>query len=554
MIATIADTFTSLISRIRANQKPDPVKLAKKNRRAAVRRQAAIEKSELKLTIKIVFGDLKKVKRRDVHIIKDVTLRQIWMEELFIFNAIVKLKPEERFRTCDKYVLQWQPPESAFRQIIPLDNREVQEFAIKQIKSMKRKHRNKILFYFMTLDPLLTLFEPHIHPASLVSYRTKPEILNKLCEFYRESKLSLDDLNFIVNSDHHLWNKILYNLLPEDERIYHEHLNIDIDKYAKLPKLKLIEKQYIKGEITLKEYQDLKFPERKRLYDEEFNTKYPLPYELNTCILCSSPDGIIKCQNPSCSNVVCQQCIQNKFLNPDSDEGAFIFMHRRYCMKFGVRSTPVVTVIPEPAFLRELRSTGRESVQYLIPKVNINEKDGDSDDPNDEIGHGFDLREFEKEHQKEEEERHKKLQELELQRREEELMNNPIELQELYEKYKKLSHACSAISEEFLRYQKQFEEPGHNEHFKLRLIRLKNELSNKLVVHEDKLSKMFIELKALGINTKHVAIFESELRQQQKSVTALLNMKSFSHLQELNAAAQQEELAKIEFDVMNKLL
>ena len=97
--------FSSLFSKIYDN---DPVKVARRNRQKAIKRQKALEKKEIKQTWNFVYGDIQKVKKKDIHTITDVTLRKIWMENLFLYNTIVSMNPDERFHSSDKYILEWQ--------------------------------------------------------------------------------------------------------------------------------------------------------------------------------------------------------------------------------------------------------------------------------------------------------------------------------------------------------------------------------------------------------------------------------------------------------------
>ena len=68
------------------------------------------------------------------------------------------------------------------------------------------------------------LFAEKVHPASLVSYRTRNEVLGKLCEYFLEGKIENDELNEIMASHFDSWKKALYNYLPADEQVFHEYL------------------------------------------------------------------------------------------------------------------------------------------------------------------------------------------------------------------------------------------------------------------------------------------------------------------------------------------
>ena len=85
------------------------------------------------------------------------------------------------------------------------------------------------------------LFAEKVHPSSLVSYRSKNEVLGKLCEYYLEGKIETDELNEIMASHYDAWKKALYNYLPADEQIFHKYLSHVTEKVVTKSK----ESQYL---------------------------------------------------------------------------------------------------------------------------------------------------------------------------------------------------------------------------------------------------------------------------------------------------------------------
>ena len=310
-----------------------------KERKEAIRRQRRIEKFETNQVWNIVYGVEKPKKKTEIKQIKDITFRNIWMEENYLYNLIVAERPDEVFHPPEKYTLQWQPPGSLYRVMIPLDNPQAQEDAMHILQKLKKSKRKKMLFYFAPVTPEIGLFAPKVHPASKVSYLDRPSVLRKLCEIYAEGKLTIEELNQLLESNYETWKIALYNLLPEDEQEYHRYLAKEQPKVVK----KTIERQYLDDEISLQQYNDLKFPERKKRRDEEA-ASYPLPYTMGSCIICSSDSGVIKCSH--CFNLVCTNCIYNVFLNNETSEGAFLLLHRRYCTKFGRLPDIQLTIMP----------------------------------------------------------------------------------------------------------------------------------------------------------------------------------------------------------------
>ena len=132
----------------------------------------------------------------------------------------------------------------------------------------------------------------------------------------------MDEFNKIMACNYDIWCVTLYNLLPSDEQAFHGYLNevkpVKID-------LQNIESKYIHDMISLSEYNDMKFPDRKRKKDEEAKD-YPLPYVYAKCVVCQREDiGLIKCQN--CEYRSCVNCIKREFLDPETKDGECSSVH-----------------------------------------------------------------------------------------------------------------------------------------------------------------------------------------------------------------------------------
>lgn len=325
-----ADTISKKVKEDVNKQSKEEKRAEKKAIDEICRRQAKLEAKEIKQTWNIVFGNVKPKKKKEIYKIDGITLRNIWLEPLFIFNKIVNLFPQERFHPVKSYALQWQAPGNSYRMIVPLEDPVVQERTVMNISWYPKVQQKRILFFFAPIDPLMTMFAPSIHPASLVSYRSKVAVLHKLCDLYVQHKISLDEFQKIMGCNYDIWCVTLYNLLPEDAQPFHTYLlhppPVVVDKQS-------LEKKYLHELINLNEYNDLKFPDRTKKREEESKT-YPLPYATAQCVICKDMDtGIIKCQN--CGNMVCVPCVHREFLDPVTRTGSFLLMHRKFCLRLG---------------------------------------------------------------------------------------------------------------------------------------------------------------------------------------------------------------------------
>lgn len=304
-------------------------------------------KREINQSWQIAFGEGGLVSKKDLCIVKNITIRNIWLEDTFIYNAIKAFKSEELFHPPEMYCLKWQPLGSYHQLIIPLADCTIQESVINEISRMKKSSRKKLIFYFVTLLPDMKLFAERVHPAALVKFDSKNAVLKKISEMFLEGKIPISELQQIFTCDYSVWKISLYNLLPSDWKEYHEYLNEQPE--AEVTETD-IEKKYLNEEITLREYEDFKYPERKELNDIK-SLQYPLPPEYSVCIICGEENiGIIPCQN--CNNKACVHCVRSNFLNDESGEGSFMLMHHKYCLRLGSLKPIKLEIKQEPAYLR----------------------------------------------------------------------------------------------------------------------------------------------------------------------------------------------------------
>lgn len=340
--------------------------LEESKKKEILRRQAKLLRNEINESWRIVFGDEVPKRKKGTFLINNITPRNIWMEDNFLYNQIKSFQPDEMFHKTFQYALKWQPPGSLFKLVIPLDNPQIQENALLFFSKFTSYEKKNTLFFFSPIDPNLSMYAEKVHPSSLVSYRTKNLILKKLCEIFLQGRLSVDEVQQILVCDQYVWSAALYNLLPEDEKVYHTYLNAGKPSEDTN---KTISKSYIDGDISLKEYEDLKFPERKLLHEIEHQT-YPLPYDKETCIICTR-DNIAIVQCNTCTNMVCGQCMKTVFASGRANEKStsFLLMHQKYCMKLGELPPIIPIVVDEVAYLREFRLTSRKlALEMLLPK------------------------------------------------------------------------------------------------------------------------------------------------------------------------------------------
>ncbi len=303
-------------------------------------------------------------------------------------------------------------------------------------------------------------------------------------------------------------------------QVYHKYLN---EKKIVIVDHKALNKSYIDGEISLTEYDNLKFPERK-LKNDIIALNYPLPMEGETCIICNREKaGVIKCQN--CVNMVCCECIVLHFTastaedeshtahnyhiesvknsdkidenntnknattnnttavntnshksnttsstNTMDSKGSFLLLHHKYCMKLGKLPDVHTPFVQEPAYLRKFRETSRTAV---IAKLTPPPKDT------------FQV-EVEVVDVEDAEERAYRLQQeaIAAERAEKEkqrlAIENPPILQNLRVEFNEKKKKFHKMEKEITDYLNKINDTSHTEQFIARNVRLKNELVVKL--------------------------------------------------------------------------
>ena len=358
---------------MKARNDPERIKQnkEKRNKKLIITKQKVIEQFETKQKWNIIFGKEKpkNIKIKELPKFMNITYRNIWMEENFLYQQAVSLNPGEVLHPCEEYVLEWVPPNSSLRVMIRLDDQKAQSDTLKRISYYPLPIQNQIIFYFTTISKNKNLFGEKIHPSANESYHDRPSVLRKICEKYMTGVLSLADFNMILEAGYSTWKLALYNLLDEEERSYHPYL---LDPPPKVSK-KSLERQYLDDNITLQQYEDLKFPVRKAKKDEEA-LSYPRPYTYGKCIICKEEDvAVVKCLH--CNNLTCPSCVTKVFLDNDTSEGCFLLLHRRYCARLGAFPVTIPEIAPEPACLRELRMTGYLAAQKRHSDMYLSEEE-----------------------------------------------------------------------------------------------------------------------------------------------------------------------------------
>lgn len=356
-------------------RKPTREQLELKAKKIAIFRQQQIEQFETNQVWNFVYG-LEKPKnlKAEMKQLTNITYRNIWMEDNFLYRQIVELNPMERFHDVSQYALQWQPPGSEFRLMIPLNDKQIQVDAIKRLRFMTERQRSKIIFYLTPIRGDMELYAPRIHKSASESFHDRASVLKKLCEKYMQGVISVSDLHGILEAGYDTWKMALYNVLDAEEQQFHRYLLKPPPKLIK----KSLERQYLDDEITLQQYDDSKHPIRKAKKDEEA-LPYPRPYTTGKCIICQDEvTGLIKCID--CDNLVCIDCIQRIFLAEETSEGSFLLLHRKYCIKFGNLPKISLEIAAEPSYLHILRTTGIQKTNEHLDHLKASKRTLDDND------------------------------------------------------------------------------------------------------------------------------------------------------------------------------
>ena len=453
-------------------------------------------------TWNFVFGDEMPKTFKQVHQIKDVTPRNIWMEDNFIINQIKAFRPDDTFHSIDVYTLKWQPPKSPFRLLIPLTDLQLLENVAIQMANAGEETRANVLFYFSPTDPLVPLFAPHVSPYALLSYRTKAAVLAKLCDHYLDAKMSLEDFTNTLLADYTVWKRAAFNMMAEEEQPYHRYL---LDVPVPKVNLKKMAKKYHNDEISLAEYIDYKFPDRKKQRDVE-GLQYPRPYHTADCVICHGVDcATIKCQN--CPNMVCKDCIFTSFLDTATKVGSFLHMHRLFCMKRGVAINRLVGPVADATYLVRLKETGRLHTFAALQAEAAERERRMFEDTDDVEDDGYDS----------EEERRKRFLADELAK----AMAVHPELVDITDGLTKVGKVYRRIKRNLIETQLSIDKKGRSKAFAARLLRDKTQNVSKLVSRVDS-QLQFYKMRISAMPPEVEARAPETFRGLQRETTMLL--------------------------------
>mmetsp|Transcript_28630 Transcript_28630/g.54075 ORF Transcript_28630/g.54075 Transcript_28630/m.54075 type:complete len:366 (-) Transcript_28630:55-1152(-) len=94
-----------------------------------------------------------------------------------------------------------------------------------------------------------------------------------------------------------------------------------------------LEEKYDKGEITIEEFEDIKYPELKEKR-EKAKATYPFPEKLDRCVICNAENcAAIQCLE--CQHKACKSCVYREFTTHPSRR-PFLLMHSIFCCKRGI--------------------------------------------------------------------------------------------------------------------------------------------------------------------------------------------------------------------------
>ena len=483
---------------------------AQRQLKTLCRQILGITRKETPQTWSFVFGDNHSGCAEEIYHIRGITRRNIWMESHFIFNQIKALQPDETFHPPESYILIWKPPGSSFRMAVPLVDTQIQESTVNEISGLTRFRRNGILFYFSCAEPSEPLFAPRAHPSSLVSYRSKNAVMEKLCYFYTEEKYPLSSLQSVLSSDYDVWRMTLYDLLSADEQIFHGYL---MEKVGQMMTLKKMEGKYQNDEISLEEFTDYRYNERK-LRNDTNALEYPRPYRYADCIVCQEiGTATVKCLN--CPNMVCKKCITYCFLEEKTKIGSFLYMHRAYCLKRTKVNKFNIKICDEPQYLSDLRENGREVIvdRYVAAanaraiieqKQNSGAEDSSGDDAdsipsecsshNNSNFHGTD-----------------------------------DEFQRMTVKVVKMKRKYARIKKSILAVQSNMDQKGHIHQYMERLLRIKTEkiqVLNILLDFDMRAARTYFAGSALKDESDHVKATIADLEDLIESAQMLCNIEN----------------------------
>ena len=229
----------------------------------------------------------------------------------------------------DYYYLEYRMPEAPFTVRVKIDRVDQVARAYDEFKTIPAKIQRRLMLKLIprSLNPEDPIYDSRPAKTIKTQLKNRAAITRHLVDLYLDGKYKLKDLGKCMDLTGSELRREAYQVVPVHERPDHEYLVAKRDRSKK----RTLEERYMRDEITLTEYNDMKDPDRRerRLAAE---ATYPLPEPLYTCVICGK-DACAQIPCMECKNRACQDCMYEKF-HGEVDR-PYVLMHHIYCLKLG---------------------------------------------------------------------------------------------------------------------------------------------------------------------------------------------------------------------------
>jgi len=272
----------------------------------------------------------RKKKDDKVYILKNID-REDLAEDRTFSQLFEKLEQavQKRFEEPKHYYLNYLYPGSPLKVNVDMDNHDQMMAAYDKFGLLPKKKFAKLKVRILVRVPGSPMFRTD-KPKTVHQRLDNRNAINRfLAEQFARGRVDLQNFTHIMGSKLADAKAELYGIVPDGEREFHNYL---IVQKTKKKKNVSPEDLYDKGQITIKEFEDMKFPELK-VKREKMNADYPLPEPLSVCVICGEEETAnIQCLE--CEHKACSDCVYREFtIHPEKQP--FLLMHHIFCCKNG---------------------------------------------------------------------------------------------------------------------------------------------------------------------------------------------------------------------------
>ncbi|GMI38019.1 hypothetical protein TrRE_jg8807 [Triparma retinervis] len=250
-------------------------------------------------------------------------------------NLVMKIEgvTQKSLMPPEYYKMQYELPESPLKMNVDMGSHEQVMKAFDKFAKLGKKSFKKLRFRLMPKKKGAEMFRLDKPKTVKMRLDNRNNINSYLAQDFVRGRIELGVYSQIMGSKLGEAKAFLATHLAKtvkEEFADHQYLTKQKEKSKKRLSP---EDRYDRGEITIEEFEDLKFPELKEKRIRELAT-YPLEEKLERCVICNQ-EGVAAIKCLECDHRACKGCVYREFTTHEQKR-PFLLMHSVFCCKQGM--------------------------------------------------------------------------------------------------------------------------------------------------------------------------------------------------------------------------